>query len=423
MNPLSSLAARLCRAFAVSTFLLSTIARADEPLSLAQAVALAEAQAPAIRARQAGVTEAAAALTPAGELPDPELVVGIDNLPVDGPGAFAVSRDMMTMRTIGVMQTFTRRDERRARVERAGGELDRERALLTAERLAVREAVAHAWIAAAALQTRVDALQSLRPRAQLNVEAATAALVAGRGGAADGIAAQAAIVALDDRIDAATAERDAARAELARWLPDLGERALGGAPDWLDLGADPDALPARLDHHRELVAYDAAERAAQADAALARARKRPDWSLELMYAQRGGAYANMVSLQLRVPLPLFAHRRQDPLIAAKEAAVARLDAERDDARRRHGADLRKTLLAWRSAAERTRRYERDLLPLADARADAALAAYRGGRDDLAAVLLAFDDAVEKRLAFSDVERSLADAWATLAYAFTQAVQP
>ncbi|MDC8014661.1 TolC family protein [Tahibacter soli] len=423
MNPLSSLAARVCRAAAISTFLLSSIAGADEPLSLAQAVALAEAQAPALRAREAGVAEATAALTPAGELPDPELVFGVDNLPVDGADAFAVSRDSMTMRTIGVMQTFTRRDTRRANVERAAGELDRERALLAAERLAVRESVAHAWIAASALQARVDALQTLRPRAQLNADAATAALVAGRGGAADGIAARTALAALDDRIAATAAERDAARIELARWLPDLADRALGEAPDWFDLGADPDALPARLDHHRELVAYDAAERAAQADAALARARKRPDWSLELMYAQRGGAYANMVSLQVRVPLPLFAHRRQDPLIAAKEAAIERLDAERDDARQRHGAELRKTLLAWRSAADRARRYERDLLPLADARADAALAAYRGGRGDLAATLLAFDDAVEKRLAFSDVERSLADAWATLAYAFAQEGQP
>lgn len=387
------------------------------PLSFQEAVQTAERQAPELRARAAGVRAAEAAIGPASELPDPELIVGLQNLPLTGEDAFSVSRDFMTMQTVGVMQQFPRREKRRLRGERAATEADRERALQTAEALVVKEATARAWMAAATAQQRVTLLAALQPRADAQLAAATAALTAGRGTAADGIAAQAAIVALADRLAAAQADRDTARTELARWLPDLGDRPLGEWPDWRDLGRDPEALIADLPHHRALLAYDAAERAAAADVALAVAEKRPDWSVELAYAQRGPGFSNMLSVQFRVPLTLFAARRQDPMIASKQALALRVDAERDAAQREQGAQLRKTLVTWRSTLDRVTRYERDLLPLSEDRAEAALAAYRGGRGDLTASLRALDDAIEQRLAYADLQNTLGQAWAALVFAF------
>ncbi|TDR45665.1 outer membrane protein TolC [Tahibacter aquaticus] len=387
------------------------------PLSLTDAVLSAERQAPELQARAAGVTAAEAAVGPAGQLPDPELVVGLQNLPVTGDDAFRTTRDFMTMRTIGVMQQFPRGEKRRLRRERAATDVDRERALLTNEQLVVREGVARAWIAAASAERRLRLLAALQPQADAQLAATTAALTAGRATAAEGIAARSAIGALQDRLDAARAGQDMARADLARWLPDLGNRPLGEPPDWRDLGGDPDALVANIAHHRELLAYDAAERAANVDAALARAEKRPDWSLELAYARRGPQFSNMVSVQFRVPLALFAAHRQDPLIASKQALVARIDAEREAAQRMHGAELHKTLTTWRSAVDRLARYERELLPLSEDRADAALAAYRGGRGDLTASLRALDEAIEQRLAYTDLQSTLGQAWATLYFAF------
>jgi cobalt-zinc-cadmium efflux system outer membrane protein len=259
----------------------------------------------------------------------------------------------------------------------------------------------------------------LRPRSDAAIDAATAMLAAGRGTVADGIAAKAARATLEDRIDEATRGLEDARADLVRWLPTAEARPLGDAADWSNLGADPDTLIAGIAHHRELLAYDADERAANADIALARAEKRPDWSVELDYAQRGPRYSNMVSLEFRVGLPIFAAQRQDPSIASKEAAAARIEAEREDARRMHAAELRKTLAAWRSAGDRARRYQRELLPLADDRADAAIAAYRGGRGDLPSVLAAFDQAVEARIADAELENTYGQAWAALHFAFPE----
>lgn len=389
------------------------------PLSLEEAVRLAEADSPAIEARRAALTSAEDAVEPAGALPDPQLVAGIDNLPVTAGDAYSLTRDFMTMRKVGIMQTFVRTEKRRSRTDRARALAARERALLTSEQLSVRERVAQAWIARATAERRLDLVRSLQPRVELQVSAATAALSAGRGTAAEAIAARSAEATLADRLIQLEREVDDARADLARWLPGASERPLGEAPDWSDLGIDPEALMAHMTHHRELLAYDAYEQAAQADVALARADKRPDWSVELDYAQRGPRYSNMISLAFRVDLPVFSTHRQDPLIASKVAAAEEIQSERADALRMHAAELRKALSAWRSATRRVQRYEHDLVPLADDRADAALAAYRGGRGDLQASLTALDDAIEQRVAYTELQNTLGQAWATLRFAFPE----
>lgn len=388
-------------------------------LTLDEAVRLAEQQAPSLGARQFAVQSANDAIEPAGQLPDPELIAGIDNLPVTTDDAFSLTRDFMTMRKVGVMQTFTRREKREARMRRAAATAEREQALQINERLSVREATAKSWVLRWSAERRLALLESLRPRAKVQVAAATAALSAGRGTSADGIAARSAVMMLEDRIDQARRAAEDSRTDFARWIPDGNDRPLSDPPVWTELGIDSDAILAHAGQHRELLTYDAMEHSASAEVELARAEKRPDWTAEFDFARRGPRYSNMISFEVRVPLPLFASRRQDPTIASRLAAAAQVEAERADALRMHAAELRKLLAAWRSALERTRRYEHDLLPLADDRAEAALAAYRGGRGDLQATLAAFDNAIEQRIAYTDLLATLGQSWASLHFAFPQ----
>ena len=51
----------------------------------------------------------------AGQLPDPTLQVGIDNLPVQGSERFSTTADSMTMKRIGIGQEWVSRDKRSAR--------------------------------------------------------------------------------------------------------------------------------------------------------------------------------------------------------------------------------------------------------------------------------------------------------------------
>ncbi|MBS0514282.1 MAG: TolC family protein [Proteobacteria bacterium] len=407
----------LCVSLSLILVPLAATQAGETSLSLLEAVKQAETQAPNIDAHQAALTSAERAVTPAGQLPDPQLIVGIDNLPVTTNDAFHLNRDFMTMRKVGVMQTFTRGEKRELRTQRAEAMAAREGALLTTERLTTRESVARAWVMRAAAERRLALLQSLRPRAEAQMAAATAALTAGRGSAADGIAARAEQAMLEDRISEAARVVAETRAEFVRWLPDSSDQPLGDAPDFRSLGADPDTLIRNVAHHRELLAYDAAEKAATTDVALARAEKRPDWSLEFAYAQRAPQFSNMISIEARIDLPLFGSKRQDPNIASKQALVDQIADEREAARRMHSAELQKTLATWRSAVERVQRYEKELLPLADDRVDATLAAYRGGSGSLQASLTALDNAIEQRLAYTDLTSTLGQSWAALYFAF------
>ena len=59
------------------------------------------------------------------------------------------------------------------------------------------------------------------------------------------------------------------------------------------------------------------EDVAAADVRIAQAGKEADWSVALMYSQRGPAYSNMISLNVSVPLQWDRANRQDREVAAK----------------------------------------------------------------------------------------------------------
>src|SRR5215203_1081248 len=79
---------------------LASATAASQPLTLAEALRLAAARVPSVTALDAAARGARELAVAAGQLPDPVLRAGIDNLPVDGPDAWSLERDFMTMRRI-----------------------------------------------------------------------------------------------------------------------------------------------------------------------------------------------------------------------------------------------------------------------------------------------------------------------------------
>src|SRR5689334_4021695 len=82
-----------------------------QTLSLDEAQRLAVERSGLVTAQDAAIVAAREMAVAAGQLPDPVLKFGIDNLPVDGPDRFSLSRDFMTMQRIGVSQEVTRADK------------------------------------------------------------------------------------------------------------------------------------------------------------------------------------------------------------------------------------------------------------------------------------------------------------------------
>ncbi|MDP9123607.1 MAG: TolC family protein, partial [Pseudomonadota bacterium] len=104
----------LLRAVAMTAALLPAFAPAA-PLTLGQALDLAVQRSESTRSARAGGLSAAESARAAGQLPDPTLQAGIDNLPVTGAGAFRTTSDSMTMKRIGISQEWLSSQKRTAR--------------------------------------------------------------------------------------------------------------------------------------------------------------------------------------------------------------------------------------------------------------------------------------------------------------------
>jgi outer membrane protein TolC len=384
-----------------------------QALSLAEAQRLAARETPLLAAQEAAIRAAQEAGVAASELPDPKLIAGIENLPVDGSDRFSLTRDFMTMRKIGVTQDFVRGEKLQLRGERARADVEKEVAMLAVTQVNLRRDVALAWIDVWAAESQLALLRDLESETGLAVTAAQAALAGGKGRAADPFAARLASAQLADRMIEARRAIAKARAQLARWIGDAAVRTLGGAPDFSRIAHHHEDLLGALESHPHLAMYAPMQAMADADVRLAEAAKRPDWSVEVAYAQRGPLYSNMVSIGVRIDLPIFEARRQNPAIASKLAAAEQVRAQTEDARRAHLAEIRALLADWQAAVERVQRFETAQIPLARERSQAALADYRGGKTELAAALDARRAEVEIRLGQVQASVEMARAWAQL----------
>ncbi len=394
-----------------------------QALSLDAAVELALLRAPQVAAQASSRDAAQALAVSAGRLPDPQLALGLDNLPVTGADAYSTTRDFMTMRRIGVMQAFPAGQKRRLQRDRAEAQSSLADAELVEVQLAVAREVADAWIRRSTAEATLASLRALEPELELQASAAEAAVVAGRGSTADALAAQAAVVQLANRVLRSESELRRAVLDLERWLDEDARRPLAPLPAFDRLPAPPPALLATVHEHGSLLPYDARVAAARLDMELAKADRRPDWSAELAYSERGSDFSDMVSLEVRVGLPLFARHRQDPVVAAKGAELRRIEADRESEVRMHTAELRQVLTEWELLGQQIGQYEHELLPLARERSRAALAAYRSGRGDLRSALDAFQQEIESLIEHATLVNDRGSAWAFLRYLAPRQIQP
>ena len=396
-------------AFAVA----AVTANGAPPLSLAAAQRLATADAPLLTAQTAALTAAEQMRVGASEQADPKLILGIENVPADGADRFNLTRDFMTMRKIGLMQEFTRSDKLKLRGDKAEAEIRREVAVLAVTRLNVERDVALACIDRYFAERQLEQMKELARESEMQVATAQASLAGGKGQTADPLAARLAVAQLADRIT--DAERNVARAEanLARWIGAAAKQPLDAPPAFDQLSHRHADLTTNLETHPHLAMFAPMQAAATSEVRLAEAARRPDWNLEIAFAQRGPAYANMLSIGVRIDLPIFQGTRQDPAIASKVALVEQITAQAEDAKRAHAAEIGNMLADWNAARTRVRRYATELLPLARERTEVVLAAYRGGKGELAPVLEARKAEIETRMSHLMAQSEMARAWAQL----------
>jgi outer membrane protein TolC len=389
-------------------------------LSLGAAQRLAAERSAQLSGQRLGIVAARELAVAAGQLPDPVLTVGVENLPVEGADRFSLNKDSMTMKRIALMQEITRREKRDLRTARQELEANRNEAEIEAARATLQRDVAIAWLDAWYAHAAHQAVQDLRARTAVEVESADIAYRTGRGSQSEVLMARGNLAMVDDRLAEQQRRARTTRTLLARWTG-VGDAVPSGAkPDIATVRPHVHDLGRTLENHPQIAVLRAQERIAAADARLAQANSKPDWSVEVAYNARGSAYGDMVSFGVSIPLPWDQAHRQDRDVAAKLAMVGQAEATREETLRQHAAEYTTMLQEWESNLARLRRFTDQIAPLAIARSEAAETAFRAAKGSLNDVLSARRAELDVHLLALQLEQETARLWAQLNFALPEA---
>lgn len=378
------------------------------PLTLTQALDLAVQRSEATRSARAGVASASEAARAAGQLPDPTLRAGVDNLPVTGGDRLSTTRDSMTMKRIGIGQEWISAEKRAARQAAADAMVSRETVTVQAAAADVRLQTALAYVDTYFAGETLKLTTVAEHHVHEELEASKARLTSSTGSSQEVLATTSARGIAEDESAEVRQQQSAARVVLERWVgvqaEDLAAPVeLAGLDEQAYIASHPMVLTAQRDI--EL---------ARREAAVASSSRKPNWSWEVSYGQRTG-YSDMVSFGVSIPLPVSPAERQDRETASKLAMVDKAEGNLAEATRAAQAEFRILASDAQRLSDRIQRYQSSVVVPAQQRTAAALAGYRSNQVTLATLFEARHMEVEAQRKLLSLQRERAKAQAQLAF--------
>ena len=230
-------------------------------------------------------------------------------------------------------------DKRRLRTALADEQVGRERAGYLVQLAAVRGQTATAWLDAVYAKQALALQQALLGHMNHELDATQASYRGAKASAGDVVQARAMLAQTQDQVLKAQQAYRTALIALARWtaVPVTDVAGTPPAPESFVSSLPPDEL--RLSQPALVAAADDIA-VAEADAAVANSERSPNWTWEIAYQQRGGAYSNMVSVGVSIPLPLNRKNRQNRDVAEKAALATKARLMYEDTLRQVQADIR-----------------------------------------------------------------------------------
>ncbi|CAM5791563.1 TolC family protein [Rhizobacter fulvus] len=205
------------RAVALAAAMLPALT-VSAPLTLPQALDLAVQRSEATRSARASVTSASEAARAAGQLPDPTLRVGVDNLPVTGGDRLSTTRDSMTMKRIGIGQEWVSAEKRAARRAAADAMVSRESVAVQAAAADVRLQTALAYVDAYFAGETLKLATVAEHHLHEELEASKARLSSSAGSSQEVLATTSARGIAEDESAEVRQQQRAARIVLERWV-------------------------------------------------------------------------------------------------------------------------------------------------------------------------------------------------------------
>ncbi len=380
----------------------------NEFLTIQQAEQLALDNEPGIVAQQWQVKALSEKAIADGQLADPQLQLGISNLPTD---SFAFDQENMTQFKVGIAQRFPAGDSLKIKQQKTLADAKvietktADRKLMIIKKVRLHYLEIYYW--ERAYQTIVENKQFF---SQL-VNIVQSLFTLGRNNQQDLIRAQLELDKLDERLNRIKQKIYIQRYQLSRWIGEKAQLPLQDKlPKWQlpTLDNQQETLIPQFFHHPQVQIIDKQLAATRQSIALAKEQYKSAWGVNVNYAYRDNApngreRADFISAGVSIDLPLFTQHRQDKSLLAKEYQYQALKDKRLETLRQLVAQLQEELASEMQLSERHQLYNTVLLPKSKQQSEAALLAYQSDRGDFADVMRAYIDDLnihleEKRLA-------------------------
>ena len=273
----------------------------------------------------------------ANELPDPKVMVGLANLPID---SFAFDQEPMTQFRLGINQSFPRGATRELLSKKIGlqsqiSPIDRENRVAN-----VRLEVTGLWLDAYMAAQSISLIENDRDLFEqlVDITSARYTSAAGLSRQQDLIRAELELVRLDERLTALRQRQDSNKQRLAEWLPyEVVSLPFNTElPELQPSEAELTGLNQAAEFFRDHPIIRANEKQiaiAQTQVEIARQSFKPSFSVGASYGYRDrtpqGIYRDdFVSFDLNFDLPIFTKNRQQPRLRASQYRASARQTEK-----------------------------------------------------------------------------------------------
>ncbi|HEY3124147.1 MAG TPA: TolC family protein [Thermoanaerobaculia bacterium] len=347
---------------------------------LGEAIARAASQNPELAAMESRIEASRHRALQADTLPDPEIEVGIKDVPVVNP---SLSRDDFTMEMVTARQMFPGPGKRATRKASAQAAAESAASSHAVHVIALAAEVADSFFMLAELDLRLGILERSRERLKQASASATERYKVGKGAQADVLRANLETTALEDRLLSLKAERraTAARFNALQNLPASNPVPPIEPVDPVPPGKSaPEILREAEERSPAVAAARASVRRAEEELKLARLERRPDWTAMTYYGRRE-KFEDLAGASLSFNLP-FAHpRRLDERRAEMESELSSARADLESVRNQLRRDVEAAAAELERNVEQKELYRSSILPQAQINFRAAQEAYSVGQID------------------------------------------
>ncbi len=363
---------------------------------LKEAIGRAAAENPEVAEMEARIAAARHRVPQTTALPDPEIELGLKDVPVSNP---SLTSDPMTMEMIGARQRLPGAGKLPAEKRAAQAELEGMEAEHSRHVAEVAADVADSFFRLAALDRRIAIARETRQRLSDAVAAARERYRVGKGAQADVLRADLEKTTLEDRLAALSGER---RSEAARWnslqnLPASTEVPPIAVEEDCESKIIAHPVPSASELTRmaeqespSMAAAAAGVRRGEARLEGARLERRPDWMLAGYYGRRE-KFEDMAGISVSFSLPWAHPKRLEERKAEREAELSSARAGFSAIRNTLRRDIEQ---AWSDLAknrDQARLYRESILPQAEINYRAAREAYSVGAIDFLTYVRAATD--------------------------------